>query len=84
MELKKPHPSRLVGGVETWNGLFSHPHVVDEISGRMPPERGVLAPHQDPSPGFQCQEDKFPQPLAAKLVGIELVEETTGGTSSSP
>ena len=26
-ELKKPHPSRLVGGVQTWNGLVPHPHV---------------------------------------------------------
>ena len=23
-------------------------------------ERGVLDPHQRASPGFQCQEDKFP------------------------
>ena len=29
----KPHPSRLVGGVETQNGLVSNPRVVDKDSG---------------------------------------------------
>ena len=30
-ELKKPHPSRLAGGVETWNGLVPHPRVGEKI-----------------------------------------------------
>ena len=29
MELKKPHPSRLTGGEETWNEWVPHPCVVD-------------------------------------------------------
>ena len=32
-ELKKPHPSKLVGGVQTWNRLVPHPCVVDKNSG---------------------------------------------------
>ena len=32
-ELKKPHPSRLVGGAQTRNRLVPHPRVVDEVSG---------------------------------------------------
>ena len=30
-ELKKPHPSRLVAGVETGNGLVPHLRVMDKI-----------------------------------------------------
>ena len=26
IELKKQHPSRLVGGMQMWNGLVQHPH----------------------------------------------------------
>ena len=33
MELKKPHPSRLVGGTETHNRLIPHTDVVDKNSG---------------------------------------------------
>ena len=33
MELKKPHPSKLVGGVEVWNGLVPHTRVVDKNLG---------------------------------------------------
>ena len=48
MELKKPHPSRLVGGAQVQNGLVFHPSVVDEISEGISQERGVPAPHQAP------------------------------------
>ena len=65
-ELKKPHPSRLVGGVKVWNSLVPHPCVVDKNSGGISQEQEVPAPHQAPSPGYQCQEDKSPQLLAAK------------------
>ena len=30
MELKKPHPSRVVGGAQVRNGPIPHPHVVDK------------------------------------------------------
>ena len=40
--------------------------MVDKKSGGISQERGVPAPHQAPSPGFQCQEDKSPQLLTAK------------------
>ena len=33
MELKKPHPSRLVGRVELWNSLVPHSCQVDKNSG---------------------------------------------------
>ena len=36
-----------------------------------------------PSLGSQHQEDKSPKLLAAKIVGIESVKETTGAPSSS-
>ena len=35
-----------------------------------------------PGPGFQCQEDNSPQLLAAKIMGIESVEEADGAISS--
>ena len=65
MELKKPHPSRLVGGPHMQNRLVPHPSVVDKNSGGISWEQGVPAPTPDtPGPGFQ--EDKYPQLLAAK------------------
>ena len=48
MELKKPHPSRLVGGAQVQNGLVFHPSVVDEISEGISQERGVPDPYQAP------------------------------------
>ena len=51
------------------NGLVPHPHVVDKNSGERSQEQRVPAPHQAPSPGTQCQEDKSPQFLAAKTSG---------------
>ena len=36
MKLKKPHPSRLVGGAERQNGLFPHPYVVSKNSTESP------------------------------------------------
>ena len=67
MELKKPHPSRLLrGGAQTRNGLIPHPHVEDKNSRGISWEQGVLALLQTPSLGFQGQEDKSPQLLAAK------------------
>ncbi|KAF6099918.1 hypothetical protein HJG60_011640 [Phyllostomus discolor] len=62
----KPRPPRLVGGVETQNGLLSHPHVADKNSGGVSQERGAPAPHQDPQRRFQGQEENPPQLLAAK------------------
>ena len=29
-ELKKPHPSRLIGGAQMWNEMVPHRHVVDK------------------------------------------------------
>ena len=67
MKLKKPHPSRLVGEAEMWNGLVPHPRVVDKNSGGIFQESQPLT--RSPSPGDQCQEDKSPQYLAAKTSG---------------
>ena len=70
MELKKPHPSRLVGEAEAWNGLALHPHLVDKIwEGCLGSEESQ--PHtRAPGPWFQCQEDKSPKLLAAKTKGL--------------
>ena len=48
------------------NGLISHPCVVNKNSGGMSQEQGVTAPQLDPSPGFQCQEDKSPPTSGCK------------------
>ena len=48
MELKKPRPSRLAGGMQAQNGLVPHPHVVDESLEGIYQEWGVPAPHQFP------------------------------------
>ena len=49
-ELKKPHISRLIEGVHTWNGLVPHPHEVDKNLVRISQEWEVVAPHQEPQP----------------------------------
>ena len=65
-ELKKPHLSRLVGVTHTQSGLVPHPCVVDKNLGVTSWQQGVLGPCQTlPSLGFQFQEDKSPQLLAA-------------------
>ena len=69
MEFKKPHSLRLVGGAKTWNRLVSHPRVVDKNLGGISWEWGVPATEQAPSPGFQGQEGKSSQLLAAKTNG---------------
>ena len=51
------------------NRLVPQPHAVDKNSRGIAQERGVPEPHQAPRPGFQCQEDKSPQLLAAKTSG---------------
>ena len=53
--LKKPHPSRLVGGVQTWNGLVPCPCMVDKNLGRISQE---WSPR--PTPGPPVQEDESP------------------------
>ena len=60
MELKKPHPYRLVGGVQMWDGQVPHPIWWIKIwKGYLGSEKSP--PHtRAPSPGFQCQEDKSP------------------------
>ena len=45
-ELKKPHPSRLVGGVKVWNSLVPHPCVVDKNSGGISQKQRDLATPQ--------------------------------------
>ena len=74
VELKKPYPSRLVGGAQMWNGLVPHSRVVDKNLGgisweRVVPAKESLTHTRSPIPGFQCQEDKSPQLLDAKTSG---------------
>ena len=83
MELKKPHPSRLVGGakMQMWNRLVPHPRVVDKNSGgKSQGAPGITAPYQAPKPRKIRSYNFWQQ----KPVGIELVEETFGVPSSSP
>ena len=60
MELKKLHPSRLVGRVEMWNN-WSHIHEwwVKLREGYLRIQESQLQTRA-PSPEFQFQEDKFP------------------------
>ena len=37
------YPSRLVGGVDMWNGVVPHPDVVGKNSGEVFQDRGVPA-----------------------------------------
>ena len=67
-ELKKPHPSRLVGGTQMQNWLVQYPFVVNKNLGGIYRGAGVQAPHWAHSPRFQCQEDKSPY-LAVKISG---------------
>ena len=60
MELKKPHPSKLVGGAEMQNGLVPHPHVFDTNSGGISREQGVPDPHKDPQPRALVPGRKVP------------------------
>ena len=69
MELEKPQSSRLIGGAKMWNRLVTHPCAVDKYLEWISWEQGVPDPHQNPSPVFQCQEDKSSQFLAAKTRG---------------
>ena len=82
-ELKKPHPSRLVEGEETRQGLVPHPHVVDKNLEGISSELGVPVLHQVPSQGFRCQEDKSPNFWLQKLAGTELGKITSGAPWSS-
>ena len=63
-ELKKPHPSRLVGGTEKWTGFAPHPRVVDKnLEGYL--ENEESKPHTN-SPAqdqplimqFKCMENR--------------------------
>ena len=83
MELKKPHPSRLVGGHRCRTG-WSHTHMwwIKIQEGYLGSEESQT--RTSPlSPGFQYQVDKSPQLLAAKTSGVELVEKTSRALSSS-
>ena len=83
MELKKPHPSRLVGGAEIQNGLVPYPHVVDKNLGEISQEQGVPAPHQALAQSFSARKISPHNFWLQKLSGTELVEETTGVPSTS-
>ena len=85
MELKKPHPSRLVGGAPIWNGLFPHPHVVDKTLGGISQEQAGPPPLQAPNlvHGSSARKIIPCNFWAQKQVGIELVKETAIAPSTS-
>ena len=63
-ELKKPHPFRLEGVAEKWNGLVPHPCMVDvwwiKIWERYLRNEEYQSHTRIPKAGFQYQEDKTP------------------------
>ena len=82
MELKKPHPSKLAGGVETQNGLVPYPCGVDKNFGGISQEQGVPAPQQAPQSGVPVPQNKFHNFWLKKTAETEVVEETSGVPSS--
>ena len=78
-ELKKPYPSRQVGGTQASNRLVPHPHVVDKISKGISQEWEDPAPHQGSSARKLSPQNFWLQ----KPVGTELVEETARAPSNS-
>ena len=77
MELKKPYPSRLVGGVQMQNRPVPQPHVVDKNLGRIYREQGVPAPHQDPWSRVPVPERLSPHNFwLQNPAGIESGQET--------
>ena len=70
-ELRKPHPSRLIGGVQTWNRLVPYPCVVNKNSGGISQERGVSDAHQAPlNPGSNARKRSPHNFWLRKSVGI--------------
>ena len=62
MELKKPHPSTLVGRAQMWNRLhicYIHMWWI-KIQGGHPGSKESQLHDRSPSPWYKCQEDKFP------------------------
>ena len=75
MELKRPHPSGLVGGVEMQNGLVSQPRVVDTNLGGGHLRMG--SPSHTPGPpaqGSSAKKISLHNFWLQKLVGIESAE----------
>ena len=66
MELKKPHPSGLVGGTKMWNGLVPHLQEVDKNPGGISWEQGVPAPHQSPQPRVAAPGTQLPTTSGCK------------------
>ena len=67
-----------------WNRLVPHSHVVDKNLGGIPEEQGVPALIQVPPAQSSAARKISPNNFwLQKLVGIELVEETSGAPSSS-
>ena len=71
-ELKKPHPSRLVGGAEMWNRQVPHPHVADKNLVGISWEQEVSASHKTPQARVSSNARKIsPHNFwLQKLVGI--------------
>ena len=80
-ELKKPHPCRLVGEVQTWNGLVAH--CIDKNArgicweGGVPDTQPVL-----PAQGSRARKISPHNFWLQTPAGIESVEETAGAPSS--
>ena len=73
-KLKKPHPFRLVGWVQMWSGLVSHPHVVDKNLGgiswkSMSPTTTTGPQLRVPVPG-KCLGNKEKQFLITLRMGL--------------
>ena len=83
-ELKKPHPLKLVGGVQMWNGLVSHPCVVDKFGRDISEAKSPSHTSGPPAQGSSARKISPHNFWLQKLVGFESVEETSGAPSCSP
>ena len=84
MKLKKPLPSRLVGGVETWNRLVPYPRVVDKNPGGISRVWGVQLHTKSCTAQASSAKKISPHDFwLQKPAEIKLVEETLGVSSSS-
>ena len=78
IELKKPHPSKLVEGAQMQNRLVPYSYVLEKNSGGISWEQGVPAQHQAPQHRVLVPGRKVPTTSGCKNpAGIELVEETS-------
>ena len=82
-ELMKPHPLRLVEGVQMQTGLVSHPCVVDKFGRDISEAKSPSHTSGPPAQGSSARKISPHNFWLQKPVGIEWVEEPAGAPRSS-